>query len=124
MNWNRGLHRIYLILSLGWIVYTLVVIPISIHNGAVNSIFAESYACIMNLPVGTPQYDTEKKKCDDIREVQLRVTGGTWEYYSFNPIMPELIRALLLPVAVYVVVAPIVWFISRGFRNPKTHVRP
>jgi hypothetical protein len=80
VNWKRGLHHIYLVLALGWIIYFLVLSPIVDHQGFINNAYDLHSNCMAFVGrelMGTPAYESEKKKCDDILAAELKVYGGT-----------------------------------------------
>ena len=117
MNWNRGLHHIYLVLALGWILYVLVLLPLLSHNQTIHDYYAQHEFCMESLPLTSPNYQKEQKKCDDILAVELAVFGNNpWADDRRAPLIP-LFRAFLPPLVLYVVGGVIVWFVYRGFRK-------
>jgi hypothetical protein len=115
VNWVRGLHSIYLVLALGWVIYILIISPIRAHNEYVNSAYLESINCIQALPVGTPNFDSEQKRCDERLAFDLNLENTVTKIgngYEFR-----LLRAFIPPLAMYLVLGPVVWFIYRAFRK-------
>jgi hypothetical protein len=124
VNWNRGLHYIYIVFALGWIIYTLVISPIRSHNETVHDIYTEHRICEGSLWVASPNYASEKEKCDRILAGTLAVIGDDpWFEVRHMPFF-YFLRAVLPPLVLYLILAPICWFIYRGFRKSKPKDQP
>jgi hypothetical protein len=123
MNWKRGFHRIYLVGAIGWVLYVLFWMPIQYHLAYVDGLDREHSACIFELRGVTQQeHEYGEKECDRVREIKLGFENKNWfaEYrfvYIFGWGVGRPVVALLPPVLVYAILAPLIWFIKAGFRK-------
>ena len=117
MNWNRGLHYIFLVASVGWIVFSAVVQPLMSHSTEIERVYGEHLACMMDNSLSDPGFEARQSECDQIRDAKLELfkTNGYWRQIFDGRFRYRFIRSLIPLSLIYAIVAPCLWFIHRGF---------